>query len=129
VAFYRNHASRVRSVRESIRRRKLMILQRLGWEAKCVRCGYDRYIGALDFHHTDHTQKEMSVNRGSIDSAVQEAAKCTLLCANCHREAHQHDTAKSGRRRKSLTALPHLEAYLRATDLSDEQIQAALRVR
>ena len=57
---------------------------------KCVRCGYDRCIGALDFHHRDPTVKELHVKllRSFSEAAKKELDKCDLLCANCHREAH-----------------------------------------
>ena len=53
-------------------------------------CGYDRYIGALHFHHVDPSRKEFAVSgRGftrSIAKMREEAAKCVLLCSNCHAE-------------------------------------------
>jgi hypothetical protein len=55
-----------------------------------VLCGYDRYQGALQFHHLDRgTKKFMISRRGATRSAAEareEARKCTLLCANCHAE-------------------------------------------
>ena len=57
---------------------------------KCVRCGYDRFIGALQFHHLDPKQKSFGLaQNGStkgLDALRQEAKKCILLCANCHSE-------------------------------------------
>lgn len=58
---------------------------------KCVRCGYDKCFGALEFHHLDPTQKEFTIaKRGqkSLARLILEAEKCVLLCANCHREIH-----------------------------------------
>lgn len=61
----------------------------------CQRCGYDKYIGALDFHHRDPTQKDFTVshrkNHKWSKSLEKELDKCDLLCANCHREAHRTD--------------------------------------
>jgi transposase len=61
----------------------------------CVRCGYDRSLAALQFHHLDPTQKEFSVaHRGvtrSLEAARVEARKCVLLCANCHAEVEAGD--------------------------------------
>lgn len=57
----------------------------------CERCGYDKYFGALQWHHIDPTVKEFSIsaNRGkSIEQLRKETEKCQLLCANCHAEAH-----------------------------------------
>ena len=57
---------------------------------KCSHCGYDKYHGALDFHHTDPSQKDPK----GLDPArskkkfFEELDKCILLCSNCHREEH-----------------------------------------
>lgn len=59
---------------------------------KCEICGYSRYIGALEFHHLDPTQKDFQMSTFSkkpIDElGRKELDKCKLLCANCHREEH-----------------------------------------
>ena len=56
----------------------------------CARCGYDRCIAALHFHHVDRSTKLFAVSgRGltrSLEFARAEAEKCILLCANCHAE-------------------------------------------
>ncbi len=58
----------------------------------CQVCGYDRCIEALEFHHLDPTQKDFGISyKGytrSWEKVKEEADKCILLCANCHREAH-----------------------------------------
>jgi hypothetical protein len=58
---------------------------------QCVKCGYNRYAGALEFHHTDPKTKLFSLGISNIKSKVRETVvdewkKCILLCANCHRE-------------------------------------------
>lgn len=58
---------------------------------KCEICGYSRCMAALDFHHIDPNEKDLSFSRGmtfSLDKFKKEADKCILLCANCHREIH-----------------------------------------
>jgi hypothetical protein len=44
----------------------------------------------LQFHHRDPTTKRFSLAGGgiarSLERAREEAAKCVLLCANCHAE-------------------------------------------
>lgn len=56
----------------------------------CALCGYARSAAALQFHHLDPGAKVFSIShRGvtrSIAAARAEAAKCILLCANCHAE-------------------------------------------
>lgn len=59
--------------------------------SKCQRCGYNRYAGALDFHHRDPGQKDFSLSNAALTSFEKvkaELDKCDLLCANCHREEH-----------------------------------------
>lgn len=60
---------------------------------RCVRCGYARSAAALDFHHREPTEKTRTVSHllavnqpWAWDLAVAEAAKCDLVCSNCHRE-------------------------------------------
>lgn len=59
---------------------------------KCEKCGYNRCIDALEFHHTDPSTKDMKLasagSAPSFEKYLQEANKCILLCANCHREEH-----------------------------------------
>ena len=58
---------------------------------KCVRCGYNKCVGALDFHHEDPATKEYALGSGrkrNFESMKSELDKCVLLCSNCHREEH-----------------------------------------
>lgn len=56
----------------------------------CTVCGYERCLAALQFHHLDPKLKAFSLSmRGCTRSFAElkvEAAKCVLLCANCHAE-------------------------------------------
>jgi transposase len=77
---------------EAVVRRRQKVKATLVREAggACAICGYARHVGALGFHHVEPTTKRfalshMGVSR-SIDRARAEAAKCVLLCANCHAE-------------------------------------------
>lgn len=58
----------------------------------CERCGYSRYLGALEFHHKDPSEKEFTIgsvkNKSISDEIKSELDKCMLVCANCHRELH-----------------------------------------
>ena len=59
---------------------------------KCEICGYDRCIGALEFHHINPDEKDFGVGDGdtrSFNKNKEEADKCILVCANCHREIHE----------------------------------------
>lgn len=59
---------------------------------KCERCGYDKCISALEFHHIDEANKSFSISETtfskSLDELKEEVDKCMLVCANCHRELH-----------------------------------------
>lgn len=57
---------------------------------KCQKCGYDKYLGALEFHHMDPSQKDFTIgNRNfKLEECIKEAKKCILLCSNCHKELH-----------------------------------------
>jgi hypothetical protein len=55
----------------------------------CQKCGYDRCVAALDFHHRDPSQKLFKVSQkmgSSYVTLVAEIEKCDLLCRNCHAE-------------------------------------------
>jgi 5-methylcytosine-specific restriction endonuclease McrA len=77
---------------EGVQRRRRKVKRLLVEEAggKCAVCGYDRYAGALEFHHLDPAAKCFGLSvRGvtrSLADLREEAAKCMLLCANCHAE-------------------------------------------
>lgn len=58
---------------------------------KCQKCGYDKCIEILEFHHLDPKQKDFSIARArssSYEKLKKETKKCILLCPNCHREEH-----------------------------------------
>ena len=76
--------------RTSKTRRKIMRILKEEAGGCCSICGYDKCQAALDFHHPDPSVKEGKVIGSTlgIDKQRAEAAKCILLCANCHREAH-----------------------------------------
>lgn len=69
--------------------RKIMLVQRMG--GRCVRCAYDENFAALSFHHRRDKRYELDLrNLGnrSLKSIEEEAAKCELVCLNCHMELH-----------------------------------------
>lgn len=77
---------------EAVSRRRRKVKETLVAEAggKCALCGYMRHSAALQFHHVDPATKSFGLGvRGitrSIEKLRDEAAKCVLLCANCHAE-------------------------------------------
>lgn len=64
-------------------RKKQWCVARKG--GKCERCGYDRCLAALEFHHRDPAEKDFGFSqyqRRSYDQLAAELDKCDLLCAN-----------------------------------------------
>lgn len=57
----------------------------------CTRCGYNKCVAALHFHHPD-SNKEFGLGAKGGTRAwatmLAEAEKCILICANCHAEEH-----------------------------------------
>ena len=69
------------------RRLKSILVEEGG--GACAVCGYNRSHRSLQFHHVDPSTKSfpMTMARGkSIAAYRHEAAKCVLVCANCHGE-------------------------------------------
>jgi hypothetical protein len=58
---------------------------------KCVICGYDRCMNAMQFHHLDPSEKEFTVGKRHsmvFEKVIRELDKCILVCSNCHNEIH-----------------------------------------
>ena len=87
-----DHYRCLRCRRDRVIARRRKVKQILVAEAGgcCAVCGYAKYAGALQFHHRDPSSKRFGLALNgvarSIARARAEAAKCVLLCANCHAE-------------------------------------------
>ena len=58
---------------------------------KCSICNYDKYTGALEFHHINPAEKDFNIAElklSSFERIKPELDKCLLVCSNCHREIH-----------------------------------------
>lgn len=69
---------------------------------KCIKCGYDKCIKALCFHHRNPNEKLFPLDVRSISSrskasVLAEATKCDLLCACCHIETHDEIDQSTGK--------------------------------
>lgn len=56
----------------------------------CELCG-ENHPQCLEFHHKDPSQKEFVISlyaNYGIEKVKTEIAKCSILCANCHRKQH-----------------------------------------
>lgn len=69
---------------------KKILIKHLG--GKCKKCKGQFDLCCYDFHHKDEKSKvdqlAYLIGNGSIKRIADEAAKCELLCANCHRMEH-----------------------------------------
>lgn len=77
--------------RRGLARKNKLLLDKGG---RCVRCGYNRCLRALTFHHRDPATKSFPLHvrncsNHSFQLLAAEAAKCDLLCANCHAEVEE----------------------------------------
>lgn len=78
-------------------KRKMELIMARG--SKCEKCGYDKNISALEFHHIDPSKKEFPLDirhlsNTSMEKIIEESKKCILVCANCHREIHYEELDK-----------------------------------
>jgi transposase-like protein len=86
--YYRCKLCRSDQIVRHRRRVKEMLVAEAG--GCCVACGYRNFLGALEFHHRDPSTKRFHLSGAgltlSLDDLRVEAAKCVLLCSNCHAE-------------------------------------------
>lgn len=87
------------SLRKRRRKRKADLVAAYG--GRCVDCGYGACPEALQFHHRDPATKDFGLGHfnGSLARLIAEAAKCDLVCANCHRIRHANQAAAASRHR------------------------------
>jgi hypothetical protein len=94
MAEKRTYQERRKYLLKAVQRRRekvrLMAVEYKG--GRCQVCGYSRCLEALEFHHLDPTRKDFGISHKgytrSWEKVKEEVDKCTLLCANCHREFH-----------------------------------------
>lgn len=63
----------------------------------CEICGYNKFEGALEFHHLNPKEKDFNISSirqlsKFTEKIKTELDKCILVCANCHREIHGNVT-------------------------------------
>ena len=59
----------------------------------CAKCGYDKNLAALTFHHREPEKKSFGISSRELamykeSRLLDEVDKCDLLCHNCHNELH-----------------------------------------
>jgi protein-arginine kinase activator protein McsA len=99
----RSHEHYLKTQEETKQRTKENKTQlRAEWSAfkaslKCTTCG-ENHPAALDFHHIDPSTKDREVSwflkNSQFTKAIEEATKCVVLCANCHRKHHWQEKKK-----------------------------------
>lgn len=90
--FYKHGETNPSDIRKAMKTRAIEIKG-----GKCEKCGYDKCLGALHFHHKNPEQKSFSLSDNVFHSWSEwllELEKCELLCANCHAEAHYNEEVK-----------------------------------
>lgn len=62
---------------------------------QCEHCGFKtEHLAVYDFHHRQGEEKDLDwprMRKYPWPRIVEELAKCSLLCANCHRIEHEDD--------------------------------------
>ena len=113
ASYYKRHERNKRAQRKTKKSRKASVLAHLG-KSSCERCGYSKSLCALDFHHLDPAQKASLVTgRGTFLEMVEEAKKCIVICANCHREIHEKERIVRNTGRPPSTQDPRILEYIR----------------
>ncbi len=80
---------------EDGRKKKLLVIESLG--GGCLNCGKEatrENMVCFDFHHIKQEEKSLQVTSlitggYSLEKIMEEASKCVLFCACCHRLYHQ----------------------------------------
>lgn len=79
-------------IRRNINKRKGMTRLKMEFGGKCTKCGYNKCLDALHFHHINSNEKINTVNKifrlKGFLAAIEETKKCELICANCNAELH-----------------------------------------
>jgi hypothetical protein len=126
---YRCKECRKDAVIDIRRRNKIKLVEYKG--GKCERCGYDKCIDALEFHHLNSDEKDFGLSCGdtrSFEKLKVEVDKCVMVCANCHREIHAEE-----RKRKILERdkkkIENEIAFFKEHELSKEQHQSKSLIR
>lgn len=74
-----------------VKKRKRDLINLFG--GKCCICGFNAFQEALEFHHINPETKVFGLTDSNavtkaLEKQLEEARKCVLVCANCHRGIH-----------------------------------------
>jgi hypothetical protein len=91
AAYYRANKEFVKSQSRLSRRGRVNRFTKYKQTLQCSQCD-ESYYKCLEFHHLDPSKKDFSLSvlkrDHSWDRILEEVDKCVVLCANCHRKAH-----------------------------------------
>jgi len=99
--YYENNKEETKKRTKENRKGYKKLWQTFKEHISCAKCGMN-HPACMDFHHEDPSTKTGAVNQfvraKSWKKAYAEAAKCIVLCANCHRIHHHelHEAKKKG---------------------------------
>jgi hypothetical protein len=92
-----------RNTSKAEKRKQNRRLWKIRYGGKCIKCGYEKCLAALDFHHREPDWKDYDPGTlynmynpetafpENVQLVVAELEKCDLICSNCHREIHWGD--------------------------------------
>lgn len=89
--YYKNRESEKKRI--TARKQELKVwFKTLKSSLKCENCPEDD-LCCLEFHHKDPSKKEKTVclmvcDGWSKKRILEEIAKCSVLCSNCHKKLH-----------------------------------------
>ena len=72
-------------------RRKELKLKAVNYKGgSCEKCGYNKCLDALTFHHINPAEKDFQISEmcRKWETVKNELDKCILVCSNCHLEIH-----------------------------------------
>lgn len=94
--------NRIKRIQKTLSQRRIrtinqiIIIKELG--GSCARCGLTYPPPVYDFHHVNPSKKSFRLDKSMFSLKLErlraEAAKCVLLCSNCHRMVHAFNEAR-----------------------------------
>ena len=89
INLIRKFKSKSQHVIDSRRNNKIKLIEYKG--GCCEKCGYNKSVSVLQFHHLDQNEKDFTIGGRSYsyERLKKEVDKCILVCSNCHIEIHE----------------------------------------
>lgn len=121
-AVYKTKYRLLGKAKARLRRQKAMLVEAFGGKCQC--CGGVFHHAEFDFHHLDKGAKERPLQPDRAwKTLATEAAKCVMLCANCHRLYHYYERNAACETILNVKHLPVLrslqEGHIRGPSLTE----------